>query len=72
MIGIFQDSFNQTLIDFFIRYHRSTMPFQELLKTFCENAEFIATRRKVLRLRAGLRDTDRRLVLAPGSECCLY
>ena len=45
---------------------------QEFLKVFCENDDFLAQRRKVLRLRAGLRDEDRRLVfISAGQEWAL-
>ena len=38
---------------------------QEFLRSFCEDSEFISVRRRLLRIRAGLTDDDRRLVLAP-------
>ena len=41
---------------------------QEFLKVFCENDDFLAQRRKVLRLRAGLRDEDRRLVFVSAGH----
>ena len=37
----------------------------EFLKTFCEDTDFLATRRKILRLRAGLKETDRKLAHSP-------
>lgn len=41
--------------------HRLAL-LKEFLKTFCEDTAFLAERRKILRLRAGLKETDRKLV----------
>lgn len=35
---------------------------QECFKNFCEDESWVADRRKILRVRAGLKDSDRKLV----------
>ena len=60
-------------IHYFSRYHHHCMhctqataqPSQELFRGYCEDEKFIIDRKKLLRIRAGLTDEDRRLVGCP-------